>query len=143
MRNFHREIIFLLIIAVVVFGSFWCCSQFYSRAPKLEAHAWLHRQLNLTPEQDKKLAAIEEPFHERTQAIEANIKTANQELAQILSEDQRYSDRVARAVENVHHAQGELQKATIDHFFEMRAILTTEQAAKLNKLAVDALTTSP
>jgi hypothetical protein len=84
MRSYQREIVFLVIVAAVVFGAFWCCSHFYSKPPRHESHAWLHQQLNLTPEQEKQLAAIEEPFHQRTKKIELNIKTANQELAQLL-----------------------------------------------------------
>lgn len=143
MRSYQREITFLLVIAVVAFAVFWGCGRYYNKPTHFKADAWLHQQLDLTAEQEKKLAAIEEPFHARTHKIEESIRLANQELAKILSEDQRYTDRVAAAVENIHHAQGELQKAAIDHFFEMRAVLTPEQAVKLNKLAVDALATAP
>ena len=34
-------------------------------------------------------------------------------------EDKTFSKRVAAAVERIHHAQGELQKATIEHIFNI------------------------
>lgn len=143
MRNYQREILLLLIVAIVAFSVFWSCGRFYGKPENVESHAWLHQQLALTQEQEKKLDIIEKTFHEQAVAIEADIRQSNQELAKILSEDQRYNERVALAVERVHHAQGQLQKAAIDHFFAMRSVLTPEQAKKLNKLAVDALTTIP
>ena len=42
-------------------------------------------------------------------------------------------------MEKIHHAMAELQKATIEHLFEMEDALTAEQYELLLQLAGDAL----
>ena len=51
--------------------------------------------------------------------------------------------QVTAAVDHFHSAMGELQKATIEHVFAMRAVLTPEQAARFDRTVVDALTADP
>ena len=75
--------------------------------------------------------------------LREKIHVGNLELAAAMLEDKTFSDRVAASVERIHHAQGELQKATIEHIFDMQTILTPQQAEKLNKLAADALVQNP
>ena len=59
---------------------------------------------------------------------------ANSELAQILREENSYSDKVQAAVRNIHRIQGDLQNATIDHYFMMQTVLNPEQKKLLLKL---------
>ena len=58
---------------------------------------------------------------------------------QILEEERTFTPRVSAAVEDVHRAMAELQKATIEHLFEMEQALTAEQYNLLLKLAGEAL----
>ena len=73
----------------------------------------------------------------------ASVTPSSPELAAAMLEDKAFSERVAAAVERIHHAQGELQKLTIEHIFDMQTVLTPQQAEKLNKLAADALIQNP
>ena len=67
------------------------------------------------------------------------IRRANKELAEAIKQDQADSPRVSAVVERIHHAQAELQKATIEHVFEMKGVLTPEQYQKLLNLTADEL----
>ena len=76
-------------------------------------HEIVHRKLDLTADQD---------------AIAAS---------------QGDSPEVRAAVDHFHDAMGALQKATIAHVFEMRAVLTPEQARVFDKEIAGALTQEP
>jgi Spy/CpxP family protein refolding chaperone len=67
------------------------------------------------------------------------IASANKELAEAIKQDQADSPRVSAAVETIHHAQGELQEATLEHVFEMKGVLTPEQYKRLLNLTADEL----
>ena len=71
------------------------------------------------------------------------MRQANQELAAAIAKSKGYSPEVAAAVEKVHQHMGELQKASLEHLFEMRTVLTPEQGERLFQLAHDALEKSP
>lgn len=102
-------------------------------------HEWIHQQLNLTADQKIALEPIEEQFQQSKRKLLAQIRSANKELAQAIKEDQVYSSRVSAAIEKIHRAQGELQEATLQHVFSMRATLTPEQYKKLLDLTAVAL----
>lgn len=145
MRSYQKEILYFIVIALVAFGAFYACGNFFKTPHhnQIDAHVWLHEQVGITAEQDQKLGEIERSFAEKQKALQEKIHVGNLELAAAMLEDKTFSERVAAAVERIHHAQGELQKATIEHIFDMQTILTPQQAGKLNKLAADALVQNP
>jgi|GEM_PF-3594400 len=67
----------------------------------------------------------------------------NRELAQAIAASQGDSPEVRAAVDHFHDAMGALQKATIAHVFEMRAVLTPEQARVFDREIAGALTQEP
>ena len=145
MRSYQKEILYFIFIALVAFGVFYACSNFFKTPhhSQIDAHIWLHEQIGITAEQDQKLTEIEKNFAKKQSVLREKIHVGNLELAAAMLEDKTFSERVAAAVERIHHAQGELQKATIEHIFDMQTILTPQQAEKLNKLAADALVQNP
>ena len=145
MRSYQKEILYFIVIALVGFGAFYACGNLL-KSPhhnQIDAHAWLHEQIGITAEQDQKLSEIENNFAEKRKVLREKIHVGNLELAAAMLEDKAFSERVAAAVERIHHAQGELQKLTIEHIFDMQTVLTPQQAEKLNKLAADALVQNP
>lgn len=145
MRSYQKEILYFIVIALVAFGAFYACGNFF-KAPhhnQIDAHVWLHEQIGITADQDQKLIEIERTFAEKQRVLRGKIHVGNLELAAAMLEDKAFSERVAAAVERIHHAQGELQKLTIEHIFDMQTVLTPEQAEKLNRLAADALVQNP
>lgn len=145
MKRFYRDFRLSLIVAVLAFGICWMVGHSFMghRETVHDPHQWLHDQLNLTAEQDKKLIPIEAKFAERKQTLETEMHQANRELATAINEDGNYSPRVKQSVDKIHTAMGELQNATLEHLFEMHSVLTPEQRKKLNRLTTDALTHHP
>lgn len=145
MKLFYRDLRLSLIVAALAFGACWVVgNSFMGHHEKThDPHQWLHEQLSLTAEQDKKLEPIEAKFAERKKALEAEMHQANSELAAAINEDGNYSPRVEQSVEKIHMTMGELQKVTLEHLFEMHSVLTPEQRKKLNSLTTDALTHNP
>ncbi|HEX9783973.1 MAG TPA: periplasmic heavy metal sensor [Opitutaceae bacterium] len=76
-------------------------------------HRWLHDKLELTSEQRAAIEEIEADFAAEEMRLRANLSEANRQLAKIMREDEAYTPRVTDAVEQVHHAMGELQKLSM------------------------------
>jgi nickel and cobalt resistance protein CnrR len=95
------------------------------------AHDWLHRELKLTADQERALGPVEAKFATRQRELAAALLEANRSLARIMGDEKAYTPRVAGAVEVVHQRMGDLQKASIEHVFDMRAVLSPEQGDKL------------
>lgn len=106
-------------------------------------HDIVHRKLDLKPEQDARLDAIEARFAAQREQLEADVRAANRELADAIAASKGDSPEVRAAVDHFHDAMGALQKATIAHVFEMRAVLTPEQARVFDREIAGALTQEP
>jgi nickel and cobalt resistance protein CnrR len=131
----------LIFVAAVAAGACYISASLFGlkRQSAVNGHEWIHQQLSLTKSEQKALEPIEAKFAERKSRLMSEIRNANKELAEAIRQDQMESPRVAAAVERIHRAQGELQEATLEHVFEMRAVLTAEQYQKLLTLTADEL----
>jgi nickel and cobalt resistance protein CnrR len=141
-----KVLLFFALVAVVAGVAAFCATHWIENRTALNdiaAHEWLHRELNLTEAQHEALEPIEAKFAERQRTLTAALREANVQLARALGEEKAYTPRVAAAVENVHHCMGDLQKASIEHVFAMRAVLTPEQGDKLLALAQRTLEQAP
>lgn len=97
-----------------------------SSSPSL--HAMVHEGLALSAEQEQALHEIEASFAVTRRDLEARLADANDALAAAIEANPAYAPEVGEAVEQIHHVMGELQQATIRHVYDMRAILTPDQA---------------
>lgn len=145
-KRYQRELLYLVLIAAIAFAT--CCAWTnawgVNRAlPPPSVHNWLHSQMTLTKTQEQAIARMEAGFAAEQQRLQSTIRNANRELGAALTSERGYSARVAAAVEDIHAAQGELQKVTLQHIFAMQAVLTPEQAQALSRFAADALSHSP
>ena len=136
----------LLTVAVVAATACFLTGRFVSHHPAPgtgqgadSAHQWVHRELQLTAEQDQALHAIEQRYATRRDELKTAIHQANAELARAIREDRADSPKVSAAVDKIHQAQGELQKVTLEHVFEMRQALSPAQYEKLLNLTATAL----
>ena len=144
MSNALRLVLQLAAVAAVAVGSCLATNHFLhgrgaSPGRAAESHEWIHRELNISTAQDQALTAVEDRYAQRRRELTTVIRQANQELARVIVEDRGYSPRVTAAIEKIHHAQGELQKATLEHVFEMHPALTPEQYDKLLRATAAAL----
>ncbi len=102
-------------------------------------HAWMHEHLDLTPAQHDALEPAEQRFEKSRLEIEARIASAGRDLAAAVRAGDGDSPAIRDALQRLHTAQGELQQATLDHFFEMKEPLDPEQAEKLLQWTHDRL----
>lgn len=144
MNSFNRVVFSSLFLLLVVTAGFFIGGLFKedpadSMVSSYSTHPMLHKMLNLTDEQLKKLVPVEKKFMDQKAFYENEIRRASMELGDVMNKEKAYTAEVQVTVEKVHAAMGGLQKATIVHFFDMRAILDEEQARILDNYVADAM----
>ena len=105
-----------------------------------ELHALLHEDFNLDAAQKSRLDKLELDFGVRKRALELELRADNARLAEAIEAEHGNGPKVAAAIDGSHMTMGELQKATLEHVFAMRAILRPEQTARFDAAVVKALT---
>jgi len=142
MTRLLRPLLLTVLLAAIAgaIGAWGGARYVLQRHQQPSLHAFVHEELALTADQERKLAVIEQDFAVRRRAREAELRAANAELAAAIQARHAYSPDVQRAVERFHHAMGELQKETILHVLAMRTVLTADQAAKFDRRISEALT---
>lgn len=143
-KRYINAAAFLLIVLATAFGGLYLGQHLIGQPRDHHAdsagwHRILHEKLQITAEQATKLSDVEKNYQQRRQYLEEHLRLANMELADAIKADKAYSPRVQAATDKIHMAMGELQKATLEHLFEMRPILTDEQNRKLEQMVTDAL----
>lgn len=141
MRANWKSIVITAVLAALASGAAtWASATWVMREQQPPSlHSVVHEQLDLSAEQDRQLGVIEARFAARRPALEAEVRDANRELAAAIAASDGDTPRVQAAVDHFHAAMGDLQKATITHVFEMRAVLTPAQAEVFDAAVVDAL----
>ncbi|MFK4056559.1 Spy/CpxP family protein refolding chaperone [Brevundimonas sp. NPDC046655] len=99
----------------------------------------VHKDLDLSSEQHRKIDSIEDRFAEQHLTLEGQVQAANRELAEAIRVSNGDSRVVQPAVDHFHDAMGDLQQATIAHIFEMRSVMTDAQARRFDRSMVEAL----
>ena len=143
MKPGPRNLLITVALAVAAAGGgAWLCASYVISHPAdgPSLHDMVHRDLKLTPDQSRKLDAIEEKYAAERKALEADVRAANHELAEAIREGHEDSPQVEAAIDHLHMAMGALQKATIAHVFDMRAVLTPQQAKAFDAEVIAALT---
>jgi nickel and cobalt resistance protein CnrR len=129
----------MIVVAVVAATTSYITTHALSARSEVDIHQQIHRQLGLSEEQERLLKPIEERFKARRQELRATLDQANLELAKAIREDKSDSNRARDAVNRIHEAMGELQVATLQHVFERKTMLTSEQYDRLIQLTASAL----
>ena len=101
--------------------------------------AAVHRELDLTPEQDRRLEAIEAGYALRKAALDAELRAAARDIAAAVAEDHAQSERLNQAIDLFHNAMGQTQRDAIAHVFEMRAVLNADQQARFDMIVREEL----
>ncbi len=138
-----RNLLITVILAALAAGGGASLCAYYvishqTAGPSL--HDMVHRDLDLTPEQTRRLDAIEEKYAVERKVLEADVRAANRELAAAIRQGHKESPEVEAAIDHLHMAMGELQKATVAHVFDMRAVLSPQQARTFDAEVIAALT---
>lgn len=142
MSPFGRNLILTVVLALLAGAAgAWGGVTLLGRSEHAPAsmHALLHEELDLSPEQEQRLEVLEARFAPRRAGLEGELRTANAELARAMRSSGRYGLDVQTAIDHFHATMGQLQKETVLHVFEMRALLTPEQAAVFDRRVGEAL----
>ncbi|WP_339864581.1 periplasmic heavy metal sensor [Paremcibacter congregatus] len=137
-----RRIVFslLLFLSIIIIGYFIGSYFHQDYVRDMEnSHPSFHEMLNLTQDQREKLVPLEKKFSEEKIFYENQIRVANMELGDIMNKEKSYTPEVQAAVEKVHTAMGQLQKVTIIHLFDMRALLNEKQAKIFDDYVADVM----
>lgn len=110
-----------------------------SSYPRDDYHEWIHNKLKMTPEQDRRSLASELRYEETKRHLDEVIRLANLELAGAILKDKCYSSSVEKPVLEIQEALGQLQKATLEHIFELRETLDAEQYERLIEMTAQGI----
>ncbi|MCI3130931.1 Spy/CpxP family protein refolding chaperone [Phenylobacterium aquaticum] len=142
MRSMALTLILSVLVAILgVWGGAQYVMHRMQRPTPL--HELVHEKLGLTADQERRIAGMERDHEARRQALEAEMRAANAQLAQAFQQSHAYTPQVQEAIDRFHRAMGELQKETIVHTLAMRAVLTPDQAARFDETVVRSLTEDP
>ncbi|CCA93217.1 MULTISPECIES: Spy/CpxP family protein refolding chaperone [Novosphingobium] len=140
---FYAVLLLILAVAAGSLGAFatnrWLAQEDTSRG----MHDFVHKELRLTSAQEVRLGALERNFAIEHRKLELALRSANAGLAEAMSEEQRYGPKVAAEIDEVHARMGDLQKATVRHVFDMRALLDPAQQKAFDREVSKALTSDP
>lgn len=142
MGSVRRLVLIALIAFAAAVAGVYAARTFSDQPRKSESelHAFLHNELKLDAAQHSKIEAIEARFAVRKKVLEMDMRAANARLAEAIEAEHGYGPKVTTAVDNVHHVMGQMQKETLEHLFEMRAVMNAEQARRFDQAVVKALT---
>ncbi len=141
-KDLSRYLIVALIAALAALAALWISRSLpiQSHADEGRLHAIMHEQLKLDANQERKIEELEAQYKSKRAALNAELQEANVELAEAIANEHEYGPAVEHAVDKSHMAMGELQKATLQHVFAMRAVLRPEQASAFDQAVSHALT---
>ena len=88
----------------------------------------LHRDLDLTTDQESQIAKLESTFAKDRAAYQTEMRAANKDLARALTQVNPNEPEIEHAIHRFHTAMAALQMRTVKHVLAMRSVLTPEQA---------------
>jgi Spy/CpxP family protein refolding chaperone len=138
-----RSIVLTLVLAALAAGvGVWGGADYVRgqmhRTPSL--HELLHDRLHLTADQARGIEGLERDHAVKRQALEAEMRAANAELAQAYRESHAYTPKVQAAIDRFHRAMDSLQAETMRHVIAMRSVLRPDQSAQFDDTVVKSLT---
>lgn len=136
-----------LLLAVLLAGLAGClgaiaADRWLNHEDNGSLHQFVHEELVLTEDQNTRLETLEARFAVERAALESSLRAANARLAQAMDDEHEYGPEVSAAIDDVHGQMGELQKATVQHVFDMREILEPEQQRLFDRKVSEALTSN-
>ncbi len=135
-----RILSWLLLISLVInistLGTFsyyrWIRSDKTKRAESAIRHKdFWNKKLGITDEQSKKMDEIMKEFFAELKPLREEIRTKRIELAELIKQDTVVMERINDKVEQIAAIETTIHKKTVANLLRHRAILTSEQMAKL------------
>lgn len=144
MKNISQITFFLMIIACAGFAGVWIGQNTlmvreHGHADAGDMHSVFHDRLGVTTQQEERLADIEKEYKRLKALYHGQMRTANLELAQAITEGGYESPEIEAIVHKIHGAMGSLQALSLKHLADMQKILSEEQNKKLQEMVVEQL----
>ena len=130
-----RTFLVMLLLTVIAAGlAGWGGVQYgLSRhASDMDLDTVLHRDLSLSPEQERTIGRLEDTFADQRKSLQTEMRAANRDLARAITEKHTYGPDAQHAIDRFHAAMAALQEKTVRHILSMRAVLTPAQAARFD-----------
>jgi Spy/CpxP family protein refolding chaperone len=142
MINQWRTFAIMLVLTVAAAGlAGWAGVQYglHRSLETTDLDAVLHRDLDLTTEQDQRIRELEGSFFRDRTSLQAEMHAANRDLARAVTTEHVYGSDARLAIDRFHTAMKALQVKTVQHVLAMRAVLTSAQAKVFDKTVKRAL----
>jgi len=95
--------------------------------------------LDLNPAEEAKLAEYDKAYKAERAVLLAEFNQRIAHISGLLRQQDSYSDEVSKAVNDLHHVHGQLQKLSIEHYYDILQMLPSEKREKLRDIAVTSL----
>jgi len=136
----------LLVTLVVSAGTSWWLQHHgdghkHARTGETEDafHQWIHQNLKITNAQSAVLEPFEQDFEIRRGNVRREIREAGRELAERVRVATQLDEGIGAALDRLGRAQAELQRLTLEHFFQMKEHLEPEQQTRLRQWTHESL----
>ncbi|OEK05752.1 Spy/CpxP family protein refolding chaperone [Roseivirga misakiensis] len=131
-------VIALAILNVVLLSFLWVGHQEIQKTRPENGLKVLEERLNLTDEQKEQVKSLRDVHFEEIQKFRRASQEARQELHNLWGSDHS-QDKVDVLTKRLGELQVSQEKATYDHFAQIRALCSPEQQATFDKLIKDVL----
>jgi Heavy-metal resistance len=144
MMSQGRTFIVMLLLTVIASGlAGWGGVEYglHRSVASTDLDVVLHRDLDLSSEQERKMEALEADFSKDRRSLQTEMRAANRNLARVIVDEHVYGPNASRAIERFHTAMASLQEKTVRHILEMRAVLSPSQAKRFDETIEKSLST--
>jgi Spy/CpxP family protein refolding chaperone len=84
--------------------------------------------MKLTPEQQDKLKKIRDAYMDRTEEMQLQIKEKRFEMMKLFRDQEPDRKKIYAKIDEIYKLECDRQRLMVDEFFEVRQVLTPEQA---------------
>lgn len=132
-------LILLCVVVSTVTSSLLTDRGEWFRHDKADGHQWLHKELDLTPEELAAINIFEPDYRKDRMELQRQFQQKIEELRQNIVRSDEFSDDAKATIHEVHIIHGQLQKLSIRHYYQMMGVLPPEKQARLREIAAKAL----
>lgn len=131
-------LIFLAIINITALLSFFLFARNTTNTPVKvtdnKPGVTLTKELSLSADQDKKVKDINSEYKVQSGPIVDSIKSAKSKLLEELSKEKTDAQLVDNILKELGVQQGNLQRANVKQFLELKQVCTPEQTLRLSEI---------
>ncbi|MBC2603841.1 periplasmic heavy metal sensor [Puniceicoccus vermicola] len=111
----------------------------WTRHDDADGHHWLHRELDLTPEEAARIDEFEPAYRQERAELQRQFQAKVQELKKEITTSDEFTPQTDQLIHELHIIHGQLQELSIRHYFQMMQVLPEEKQVRLQDLAAKAL----